>query len=259
MDPSDLRIRGLKLGEAWFILADDEHKEQYRDSGRNPANSTVLEKLMQLALVDKLLEGTLQSYGMRTEPAPPSEFPELISRSLFTDDAKIDWSLSALRAYGRTYEGVLVIDPSWEFRRARAPREVATFDPQTFVPPAAELERSESAPPSRSNGTPPRGGRRSNQEVERRVISRSVFNLKSNIQEPKATRRGRPGLHSYALDIMNSLIAKNKNWLNEPTERQLDEFNKLMKKKYRNSNPPAHFVTLRTLNNYKNTLRKKLE
>ena len=100
-------IDGLKLGEAWFILADTEMQHQYRNAGRNRQRTEALEVMMRKDLLDRIRDEQLQCAGVCTSPEP-SKGPTLVPGFIFFEP-QVDWDRSSVAAYNYVYESVRVL------------------------------------------------------------------------------------------------------------------------------------------------------
>jgi hypothetical protein len=269
MDPSDLYVTGVRLSEAWFIFADNEYKEQYRDSGRNRNKTAVLEKLMKSYLIDKIMDGELLCIGMMLKPAL-NDFPEIVPRSLFLEP-DIDWEQGTLQAFERKFAGLRVIAAAVSISAPAKDTPIEFFDPASLdrkMQPAVE-DPAESTVGSvdETDGRPGEAATKSEFAPADSIASKTFdqrlggpktqMATADDVPDPK--RRRRPSLYPYAKVVIQELIEKNKDWLDTPAVYQVDEFNKLMKVKYGNSTPPPYPIVERTLNNYKNLFRNELE
>jgi hypothetical protein len=237
MDPSDLEFYGVRLNEAWFIFADDEHKKRYRESGHNPAQGNFLAEMMKSHLLDKLQDGELQCWGMRLEPGL-SDAPECIAKSLFSGDAYIDWENGVLRAYGRTYEGLKVVDLNEYFRAKPKPRLVETVDPKTIEWPSAgvndqgELSTGDTA--AHSIPVEPR--------PDPKIKESKIYSLKQKM--------GRPSYNEQLDKLVRELQLKD-NFETIPRKTQVALIFKLAKERYPKSfyrtNSPSRNIILEAL------------
>src|SRR5579864_2985026 len=102
-------FNALRLNDAWFILGDPDHKEQYENAGRRQRLSAYLMITMQRDLLGRLADHELLSIGVRVAPTL-GDGPEILPSFVFHNPS-VDWKESRISAYGRVFEDVRVVHP----------------------------------------------------------------------------------------------------------------------------------------------------
>lgn len=109
MDPYELWSSpyALRLSDAWWAFGDPYAKDRYRET-HDRSGMFFREQLMHADLIDQISGGAFLALGFQVSPVVAG-LPEIIP-PLFFDRPDIDWAESTLRAYGRVYEGVKLIE-----------------------------------------------------------------------------------------------------------------------------------------------------
>lgn len=101
---------GIPLADAWFLMGEEELRDQYRDAGSNQHLTASLRKMMRGDVLTSLLHGIWRAVGYRTKP-DLSDGPELIDRAVFARSENVNWDESAARGIGREYQEIRVCQP----------------------------------------------------------------------------------------------------------------------------------------------------
>jgi hypothetical protein len=109
-DPSiDLRENwkaAYPLCEAWWLLCDEEQREEYRNSGDNEAKSAFLEKMIKAEVLDLVFYDKLVALGFLVSPLLENEPSEIPSTFFRHEYRQVDWEASVVEGPGRRYEQV---------------------------------------------------------------------------------------------------------------------------------------------------------
>lgn len=108
-DPAELWPDAVPLRDAWWILGEEDQRHQYRQAGRNPALTGMIETLMRRDLLYRINEGDLLCLGIQISPILGDK-PEILSKYLF-GHPEVDWANSAVVTLGRAYGDVKVAQP----------------------------------------------------------------------------------------------------------------------------------------------------
>lgn len=105
MDVLEVWHNAIRLSEAWFHLASEYEKKNYRNSG-SARRTTALELLMKRELQAKVLSGELYCVGIPL-PAPSDGMPRPVPATLF-EDVEIDWDKGTISSLGVQYGAVKI-------------------------------------------------------------------------------------------------------------------------------------------------------
>lgn len=132
----------LTLGEAWWEFGDEEHKEQYRNAGRNDGLLSFLDRYLHDDLIYLLSHGDLVALGVQVSPqAGPG--PETIPSFMF-HHSEVDWDRSGVKGYGRSYDGVKVVRPEdvHRTRRSTTKRQVRRSETRPIADTSIPISRA---------------------------------------------------------------------------------------------------------------------